>query len=207
MGVISKIRTLYTAYQMRKLKQKFGFCGKNVEVRSHNICKPGNLFLYDNTNIFSGFTFVSEDGHFIMKAGSGSAQGLTVVTDNHARETGKLLKDPELFYGRKGNVARDVIVEEDVWIGANVTLLPGAKIGRGCNIGAGSVIRSSVPPYAIVLGNPAKVVGFVFTPEEVLEHEKKLYKEEDRLSKELLEKNYNKFFVNRIKEIKDWTKL
>ena len=117
------------------------------------------------------------------------------------------MKDPELFYGRKGNVARDVIVEEDVWIGANVTLLPGAKIGRGCNIGAGSVIRSSVPPYAVVLGNPAKVVGFVFTPEEVLEHEKKLYKEEDRLSKELLEKNYNKFFVNRIKEIKDWTKL
>ncbi|WP_175545407.1 DapH/DapD/GlmU-related protein [Fibrobacter sp. UWB12] len=192
---------------MRKLKQKFGFCGKNVEVRSYNICKPGNLFLYDNTNIFSGFTFVSEDGHFIMKSGSGSAQGLTVVTDNHARETGKLLKDPELFYGRKGTVARDVIVEEDVWIGANVTLLPGAKIGRGCNIGAGSVIRSSVPPYAIVLGNPAKVVGFVFTPEEVLEHEKKLYKEEDRLSKELLEKNYNKFFVNRMKEIKDWTKL
>ena len=59
----------------------------------------------------------------------------------------------------------------------------------------------------MVIGNPAKVVGFSFTPEEIIEHEKVLYPEEERLPLELLEKNYNKYFISRIKEIKQFTRL
>ena len=58
----------------------------------------------------------------------------------------------------------------------------------------------------MLLGNPAKVVGFKFTPEEIIEHEKTLYPENERLSFELLEKNYNKYYINRIKDIKDFLK-
>jgi maltose O-acetyltransferase len=53
---------------------------------------------------------------------------------------------------------RPIIIEDDVWIGARVTILPGVKIGRGAIIGAGSVVTSDIPPYCIVAGNPARII-------------------------------------------------
>jgi serine acetyltransferase len=103
--------------------------------------------------------------------------------------------------------AKDVVVEEDVGIYSNVTLLSGITIGRGAVIGSGSVCRRSIPPYAIVAGNPAKVIGFRFSPEEVIEHEKVLYPETERLQFELLQKNYQKYFLSRHKEIKSFLSL
>jgi maltose O-acetyltransferase len=54
---------------------------------------------------------------------------------------------------------RAVVIEDDVWIGANVTVLPGRTIGRGSIVGAGSVITRDVPAYSVVGGNPAQVVA------------------------------------------------
>jgi maltose O-acetyltransferase len=51
-----------------------------------------------------------------------------------------------------------VIVEDDVWIGASVTILPGVKIGQGAIIGAGAVVTKNVEPYTVVAGIPAKVI-------------------------------------------------
>ncbi len=48
-------------------------------------------------------------------------------------------------------------------IGANATILPGVEIGRGAMVGAGAVVTRSVPPYAIVVGNPARIQGYVET--------------------------------------------
>lgn len=53
---------------------------------------------------------------------------------------------------------RPVVIEDDVWIGSRVTILPGVIVGRGCVIGASSVVTKSCPPYSVVAGNPAKVV-------------------------------------------------
>lgn len=55
---------------------------------------------------------------------------------------------------------RSVIIEDDVWIGARVIILPGRRIGRGAILGAGSVVTKDVPPYAIVGGNPAVVLKY-----------------------------------------------
>lgn len=52
------------------------------------------------------------------------------------------------------------VVEEGASIGANVTILPGIRIGRNAMIGAGAVVTRSVPPNAIVVGNPAKIIGY-----------------------------------------------
>jgi len=100
--------------------------------------------------------------------------------------------------------AKDIVVEEDVWLAANVTLLAGVNVGRGAIIGSGAVCRNTIPPYAIVVGNPAKVVGFKFTPAETIVHENTLYPQNERLSFELLEKNYNKYFVRKITEIRSY---
>lgn len=54
-------------------------------------------------------------------------------------------------------------IGNDVWIGANACILPGIAIGSGAIIGAGAVVTKSVPPYAIVAGNPARIIKFRFT--------------------------------------------
>lgn len=53
---------------------------------------------------------------------------------------------------------RPVHIEDDVWIGARVCILPGVTIGKGSVIGACAVVSKSIPPYSVAVGNPAKVV-------------------------------------------------
>ena len=57
-----------------------------------------------------------------------------------------------------GHVRKPTVIEEDVWIGANCIILCGVTIGKGAVVGAGSVVTKSVESYAIVAGNPAKLI-------------------------------------------------
>ncbi len=67
-----------------------------------------------------------------------------------------------------GSVTRgDVTIGNDVWIGDDCTILSGVTLGDGVVVGAGSVVRQSAPPYAIVVGNPARVAGFRFPADQI----------------------------------------
>ena len=55
---------------------------------------------------------------------------------------------------------RPVVIEDDVWIGARVIILPGVRIGTGSVIGAGSVVTHDVGPYSVVAGNPARLIRY-----------------------------------------------
>ena len=59
----------------------------------------------------------------------------------------------------------DTVIGNDVWIGTRATILPGARIGNGVIVGAGAVVRGTVPDYAVVSGNPAEVVRMRFPPD------------------------------------------
>lgn len=202
-GIILSIYKNYFACR----RSKFGLIHPTAFVRYPLIIKgTENVYLHEKTSILSGALILATRARFIMKRCSGAAEGLTVVTGNHISIPGIWVRDitddmkPE-------DADKDVIVEEDVWIASNVTLLAGVTVGRGSAIGAGSVVRKNVPPYAIVIGNPAKVIGFKFSPEEIIMHEKALYPENERIPVEILEKNYNKYFINRYKEIKEFIKI
>jgi maltose O-acetyltransferase len=54
---------------------------------------------------------------------------------------------------------KPVFIEDDVWIGSSVIILPGVRVGRGSIIGAGAVVTENIEPYTIVGGNPARVIG------------------------------------------------
>ena len=200
------LHSIALRYFVRKILPK-GHIGKNSHIHTPSLVAEGsldNIYLGDNCNIDWNNVLYCSNAKFIMKDNSGAAVGLTVVTGNHVKQPGVVYKK-----GENTNLAgKDIIVEEDVWIAANVTLLAGAHIGRGAIIGAGTVLRTcKVPPYAIVMGNPAKVIGFKWSIDDIIEHEKVLYPEKDRIPEDTLRNNYKAFFIDRRKEIRSFLKL
>lgn len=124
------------------------------------------------------------------------SEGTKILTHNHDME----FSSKDLY---KGCILTPLSIEDKVWIGSRSTILPGVnRIGRFAQIGAGAVVRNPIPPYAIVVGNPAKIVGFIYTPEEVAEFEKEKYPETERTDIEKYTQQYEKYFVLRMKEIK-----
>ncbi len=166
-------------------------CGSYLDLPIDLYGDPKHMFIGNNSTIFGYFKFISVKGNLYIGDNLIAAQGLTIVTDNHVRNVGTLIRDnSDISYSSR---CSDVVIEDDVWLGSNVTLLPGVNIGRGAFIGAGAVIRKSVPPYSVVVGNPQMIIGFNLSPNEIIEHEKLLYPEDKRLPIEVLEGNYSKY--------------
>lgn len=62
--------------------------------------------------------------------------------------------------GQRGKMDRKIVISDDVWIGARVIILPGVHIGKGAILGAGAIVTKDVPEYAVVGGNPAKIIKY-----------------------------------------------
>ena len=108
----------------------------------------------------------------------------TIVTGNHRIDVvGKFIVDS---IEKLPENDKKVTIEDDIWFGANVTILMGVTIGRGSVIAAGAMVNKSCPPYSIIGGVPAKVLKFRFTIDEILEHEKVLYPVEQRYTRDEL---------------------
>lgn len=181
---------IFFHYYIRPNISKLGYCGKNVSLGiPADLKNPQNIYLHEFVRIGRRSTIMTMGkSKFIMKRGCLTAEGLVVVTSNHRQVIGSFLSG-----GNEDNVYKDIIVEEDVWIGINVTLLAGAHIGRGAIIGACSVVTKIIPPYAVAVGNPARVIKFKWSIDDILEHEKKLYPEKERFTREELEAYREKY--------------
>ena len=172
-------------------KDRFGFFDKSSSIRTPVWGVKQNVYIHENCGINADAKFICQEGKFIMKKNCSVGPSLTVITCNHKySEVGQLPESKK--WGELE--ANDVVVNEDVWIGANVTLCPGTIIGRGSIIAAGSVCvkNQNYMPYSIIGGNPAKFIKFRLTLEEQIEQEKIFYKENDRISRETLIENFNK---------------
>ena len=164
---------------------EYGYMAKDAYLSPDTIVfSKKNLFMYENTGIPGGAMILNPRSKFVIKRGSFSSYNLCVCPGNHASLIGKFKHDvtdamkDELF--PDGRYDKDIVVEEDVWMGINVTLLNGAHIGRGAILGAGCVVTGEIPPYAIAVGNPCQVKRFLFTPEEIIKHENELYPKDER---------------------------
>ena len=156
-----------------------------------------NLYMEEHTCIPGGAMILNPRSKFVMKRGSIASYNLCVCPGNHMVVKGMLKCDVTDQIKDQMDVThrydRDIVVDEDVWMGINVTLLNGVHVGRGCVIGAGCVVAKNTPPYTVVVGNPCRIIKFLFTPEEIIEHEKNLYPLEERLSLGVLQKNYSEW--------------
>jgi len=128
------------------------------------------------------------------------SEGVKVLTHNHD------------FYHSdndesKGCIMTPLVIHNMVKIGSRVIIMPGvSEIGRGAVISSASYVRSKVPPYAIVMGNPAKIIGFKYPPEGIVKYEEEHYPPEQRIPIEVLQKNYEKYYKSQWKEINNWVK-
>lgn len=149
------------------------------------IANKSNVIIGDKVGIGPYAYITGTNAKLIIRGNCSIAEHFTVHTGNHARIVGSFVTDINERNKPKG-FDKDVVIEQDVWIGCNVTLLSGVHIGRGATIAAGAVVVKDVPPYCIVGGVPAKPIKFCFKIEEIIEHESKLYPEEERYTREEL---------------------
>lgn len=97
------------------------------------------------------------------------AKGLRIMTARHPMNF--VSNFP--FYERKGwkypkcTYPNPIRIGSDVWIGADVTIVDAVTIGDGAIVGACSVVAKDIPPYAVVVGNPIKIIRYRFNKEEI----------------------------------------
>lgn len=111
-------------------------------------------FKIDETSHLKSNTYIEAEGGVEIGRYFHTGRGLTIFSSNHIYDNAGYLP-----YGFERD-KRKVTIEDFVWCGANVTILPGVTIGEGAIIGAGSVVVRDIPPFAIAVGNPAIVVKF-----------------------------------------------
>lgn len=170
------------------IKKSMGSCGNNVMIKPTTSVFKGlsNLFISDDVRIARYAVIYSTNAKVYIGSKVGIAPYLKIIAGNHRTDVpGHFIFDGDV--PKRPEDDRDIVIEGDNWIGINVTILSGVKIGRGSIIAAGAVVTKSCPPYSIVGGVPAKVLKFRFSIEQVIEHESKLYPSNLRYSKEELE--------------------
>lgn len=175
-------------------RRELGACGRNSVLENPVFLEnPQNVFLAENARIRNYCTVINGPKEkVIIKKYSVLAAGTTIITNGHRSTVGI----PHFLLGAShiNDKSKDVTIEEDVWIGANVTIMAGVTIGRGAIVGAGAIVTKNIPPYALALGSPAKIVAKKFLLEDVFRHEALLYPPSERLSevylKELFENDY-----------------
>lgn len=119
--------------------------GSNCNICAHTLIE-GNVVIGNNVTVKSGVfiwdEITIEDEVFI---------GPSVTFTNDKKPRSKVYSGEIL----------PTLVKQGATIGANATILPGLTLGRGCMVGAGSVVTKDVPNYVLVVGNPAKFVKFL----------------------------------------------
>ena len=103
------------------------------------------------------------------------AQGVQFITATANHAMGGIstypfaVFDPARFGGYRAALPKggDTVVGHDCWLGREATLLPGAGLGNGVIVGARAVVSGAVPDYAVVAGNPARIVRMRFSDAEI----------------------------------------
>ncbi|EHJ40809.1 hypothetical protein HMPREF0673_01183 [Leyella stercorea DSM 18206] len=164
-------------------KRNMKYCGKNVYLRpmSSDIKGIWNLSIDDDSLIPKNSVFYCTLAPIVIGKKVIFGPHPTIITGDHRTDIiGKYImdiEDQDKFEDGINKYDSPVIIEDDVWCGANVTILKGVRIGKGSIVAAGAVVTKSFPPYSIIGGVPAKLIKKRFHDDEIKEHEKllKLY--------------------------------
>jgi len=179
-----------------KPSRHFPNADKTAEIGANvRVYNKDNFVMEEHTKVDINSIIMNTNAKFVVKKYSGCAINLTVITGNHPQFPGRFYRT---ISKKKENLDiskydKDVIINEDVWVGCNVTLLSGVTIGRCSIVAAGSVVTKPMPPYCIIGGVPAKPIKVKWKMDEILFHEQSLFPLEQRYTKEQLIKEFEKY--------------
>jgi acetyltransferase-like isoleucine patch superfamily enzyme len=134
--------------------------GNNIKIGDFTYGEVEVLQWSDNQTLTIGKYCSFARGIKVFLGGNHRSDWVTTYPFDKILKNGQFQVDSSTS---KGNV----IIENDVWIGEDVKILSGIKISNGAVIGTGSVVTKNIPPYAIVVGNPGRVVKFRFEQEVI----------------------------------------
>jgi acetyltransferase-like isoleucine patch superfamily enzyme len=134
--------------------------GPGASIGAHTIIAPTSVMRILGQGCSIGansgigqYSFIGCGGGVTIGANVIMGQYVSFHTENH------VFDDVDRPIIAQGVVDSPVIIEDDVWIGVKATFLAGAHVGRGCVVAAGAVVRGHIPPYSIVGGVPARIIG------------------------------------------------
>ena len=134
------------------LRKALKSLGTDIEIES-------NVFFGDGRDIEIGSHIQINEDCWIRNAKIGNyvmiAPKVMILNFGHITTS---LKTPMIFQGKR--VYKQTVLEDDVWIGARAIIMPGVRIGKGSIVAAGAIVTKDVEPYAIVGGNPARVIKY-----------------------------------------------
>lgn len=175
LGVVDNIRKCYISYKSLNINKLIW--GGRVILYPFSIVGVENIKMDENVSICANSIIFTTRAKLIIKQHFVSRPGLTIITGDHMPILGRFLDTVSEInkntYDINHDYDQDVIIEEDVWCGANVTILKGVTIGGGSIIAASAVVTKNIPPYSIAGG--AKVIKKRMSNEDIFIHEQKLY--------------------------------
>ena len=145
----NKIKTFFFGY---KIITKAKSIGKNFVCRDWSYCSKDSVVIGDNVRI--GNIYHNGFGKLTIGNYCEIGHDVRIITQNHNYDNGTTIPFD------RSTILKEVIIEDCVWIGSNVVILPGTKIREGAIIQGGAVVHGEVPRCAIVGGNPAKVFKY-----------------------------------------------
>lgn len=146
-------------------KQMFTSVGERLVIIQPITIDTGNVKIGHNCFINSGCKFI-DFGGITIGNNVGLSVGVTLITNNHPCNP--------LTLDKWVDVKEPIVIEDDVWIGANAIVVGNVTIGKGAMIGAGSIVTRDIPPGEVWAGNPARYI-------ETVDEYKKKFAEKHRL--------------------------
>lgn len=129
-------------------------CGEAVAVYSNTyILNPQNLEIGSNVTI-QPMTYIEASGGVKIGSDTSIAHGVSIMSETHNTI------DRNVPFKCQGMTYKPVIIGEDTWIGAKVTIVSGVTVGNKVIIGANSVVTKNIDDYAIAVGSPARVIKY-----------------------------------------------
>lgn len=147
---IFQIGKAWRAACLARIQRSLGACGHNLAIQLPVVLEnPGSICIGNDVSL-SGYTHFWGSGRITIgdRVMIGAHSSISASTHDYRTPS------PRWTW-----VGKPVVIEDDVWIGSNCSILPGITIGKGAVVGAGAVVTKDIPPYAIVAGVPARIMA------------------------------------------------
>ncbi|MEN2427763.1 acyltransferase [Chromobacterium vaccinii] len=152
--IVDRWSSLLAQLRVRRLRAR-GIPLSFVPQGGHDFYLAGDLsrFHIDPTSHIKSGTFIECSGGVRIGRYFHAGRGLTIFSSNHNYRSDTMIPYDDV------DLPGPVVIEDFVWLGANVSIVPGVTVGEGAVVAMGSVVTRDVPPGAVVAGNPARIIG------------------------------------------------